>query len=69
LKFLQWQDHWHGSRVWRDFAQYLPPDAVKLGLTLALSFLLGIEREQHKAAGAHGTSSRWCRRRRGRVSA
>lgn len=39
--------------MWNELNQYVPPEAVKLTLTLALSFLLGIEREQHKAQGAH----------------
>ena len=29
----------------------LPPEAVKIVLVLFLSFLLGLEREEHKAAG------------------
>jgi uncharacterized membrane protein (DUF4010 family) len=33
--------------------QLLPPDAVKLLLVLFLSFLIGLEREEHKAAGEH----------------
>lgn len=31
--------------------QLLPPDAVKIVLVLFLSFLIGLEREEHKAAG------------------
>ena len=31
--------------------QQLPPDAVKIVLVLFLSFLIGLEREEHKAAG------------------
>ena len=31
--------------------QRLPPDAVKIGLVLFLSFLIGLEREDHKAQG------------------
>ena len=31
--------------------QQLPPDAVKIFLVLFLSFLIGLEREEHKAAG------------------
>jgi len=30
--------------------KWLPPDAVKILLTLFLSFLIGLEREEHKAA-------------------
>ncbi len=33
--------------------QWLPPDAVKILLVLFLSFLIGLEREEHKAAEAH----------------
>ena len=32
--------------------QQLPPEAVKIALVLFLSFLIGLEREEHKAAGA-----------------
>jgi uncharacterized membrane protein (DUF4010 family) len=32
--------------------QQLPPDAVKIVLVLFLSFLIGLEREEHKAAGS-----------------
>ena len=38
--------------MWAELNQYLSPDAVKLALTLFLSFLLGIEREQHKQKGS-----------------
>ena len=31
--------------------QQLPPEAVKIALVLFLSFLIGLEREEHKAAG------------------
>ncbi len=31
--------------------QQLPPEAVKIVLVLFLSFLIGLEREEHKAAG------------------
>ena len=31
----------------------LPPDAVKIVLVLFLSFLIGLEREEHKAAAEH----------------
>src|SRR5215469_415216 len=34
--------------------KWLPPDAVKILLTLFLSFLIGLEREEHKAAGSYG---------------
>ncbi|HZL50899.1 MAG TPA: MgtC/SapB family protein [Terracidiphilus sp.] len=33
--------------------QQLPPEAVKIVLVLFLSFLLGLEREEHKAAGSY----------------
>lgn len=33
--------------------QWLPPDGVKIILVLFLSFLVGLEREEHKAAGEH----------------
>jgi hypothetical protein len=34
------------------FSQYLPPpDAVKILIVLALSFLIGLEREEHEAKG------------------
>jgi uncharacterized membrane protein (DUF4010 family) len=37
-----------------DFYHWLPPDAVKIVLVLFLSFLIGLEREEHKtAAGAY----------------
>jgi uncharacterized membrane protein (DUF4010 family) len=35
-----------------ELAKYLPPEAVKIVLVLFLSFLIGMEREEHKAAGA-----------------
>ena len=31
--------------------QRLPPEVVKIALVLFLSFLIGLEREEHKAAG------------------
>ena len=31
--------------------QQLPPEVVKIALVLFLSFLIGLEREEHKAAG------------------
>jgi uncharacterized membrane protein (DUF4010 family) len=34
-----------------DLNQWLPPEAAKILLVLALSFLIGLEREEHKAAG------------------
>jgi len=34
-----------------DIFQLLPPEAFKIVLVLFLSFLLGLEREEHKAAG------------------
>jgi uncharacterized membrane protein (DUF4010 family) len=34
-----------------DFTQWLPPEAAKILLVLSLSFLIGLEREEHKAAG------------------
>jgi uncharacterized membrane protein (DUF4010 family) len=33
--------------------QWLPPDAVKILLALFLSFLIGLEREEHKAVGGY----------------
>src|ERR1039458_1265320 len=33
-----------------DVYQHLPPEAVKIALVLFLSFLIGLEREEHKAA-------------------
>jgi len=33
--------------------QWLPPDAVKILVALFLSFLIGLEREEHKAAAEH----------------
>ena len=38
----------------------LPPEAVKIVLVLFLSFLLGLEREEHKVAG--NTRSAACAR-------
>jgi uncharacterized membrane protein (DUF4010 family) len=37
--------------VWEEILNLLPPNAAKMLLTLFLSFLLGLEREEHKAAG------------------
>src|ERR1019366_7809382 len=34
-----------------DLTQWLPPEAAKILLVLALSFLIGLDREEHKAAG------------------
>ena len=34
-----------------ELAKYLPPEAVKIVLVLFLSFLIGMEREEHKAMG------------------
>jgi uncharacterized membrane protein (DUF4010 family) len=34
-----------------ELAKYLPPEAVKIVLVLFLSFLIGMEREEHKATG------------------
>lgn len=34
-------------------SQYLPPEAVKILIVLFLSFLIGLEREEHKAEGEH----------------
>jgi hypothetical protein len=31
--------------------QWLPPEAVKILVALLLSFLIGLDREEHKAAG------------------
>jgi uncharacterized membrane protein (DUF4010 family) len=39
--------------MWSELTRYLPPEAIKLSLTLALSFLVGIEREQHKVSASH----------------
>lgn len=36
-----------------DLYQWLPPEAVKILLVLFLSFLIGLEREEHKAAVGH----------------
>jgi uncharacterized membrane protein (DUF4010 family) len=36
-----------------DLYRWLPPDAVKILLVLFLSFLLGMEREEHKATAGH----------------
>lgn len=33
--------------------QWLPPEALKILLALSLSFLIGLEREEHKAAAEH----------------
>ena len=33
-----------------DLYRWLPPDAVKIVLVLFLSFLIGVEREEHKSA-------------------
>ena len=37
-----------------EMAQWLPPDVVKILLVLFLSFLIGLEREEHKSAGYYG---------------
>lgn len=42
-----------GDRAFVDLYQWLPPDAVKILLVLFLSFLIGLEREEHKAAVGH----------------
>ena len=34
-----------------DLTQWLPPEAAKILLVLSLSFLIGLDREEHKAAG------------------
>jgi uncharacterized membrane protein (DUF4010 family) len=36
-----------------DLYRQLPPDAVKIVLVLFLSFLIGLEREEHKASGGY----------------
>lgn len=36
-----------------DLYQWLPPEAIKILLVLFLSFLVGLEREEHKAAAGH----------------
>ena len=36
-----------------DTYQWLPPEAVKIVLVLFLSFLIGLEREEHKAVAGH----------------
>jgi hypothetical protein len=38
-----------------DLYQMLPPDGIKILLVLFLAFLLGFEREEHKAAGVEYT--------------
>jgi uncharacterized membrane protein (DUF4010 family) len=38
-----------------DFYTWLPPDGVKIVLVLLLSFLIGLEREEHKAAAPRYT--------------
>lgn len=35
------------------FVQILPPEAVKIVLVLFLGFLIGLEREEHKASDSH----------------
>ena len=34
-----------------DLGQWLPPEGIKILLVLSLSFIIGLEREEHKAAG------------------
>ena len=36
-----------------DFSHWLPPEAAKILLVLSLSFLIGLEREEHAASGEH----------------
>lgn len=36
-----------------DLSHWLPPEAFKILLVLSLSFLIGLEREEHAATGAH----------------
>lgn len=36
-----------------DFYRALPPEGAKILLVLALSFLTGLEREEHHAGSAH----------------
>ena len=33
--------------------RWMPPEAVKILLVLFLSFMVGLEREEHKAVGGH----------------
>lgn len=37
----------------RDFSQWLPPEGVKIILVLFLSFLVGLEREEHRGTGGY----------------
>ena len=41
------------ARIEWQIYELLPPEAVKIVLVLFLSFLLGLEREEHKAAGGY----------------
>ena len=37
------------TKQFEQYLQFLPPDAIKIVLVLFLGFLIGIEREEHKA--------------------
>jgi uncharacterized membrane protein (DUF4010 family) len=39
------------TKQFEQYLQFLPPDAIKIVLVLFLGFLIGIEREEHKAGG------------------
>ena len=42
-----------GDAALLDIYPWLPPEAVKILLVLFLSFMIGLEREEHKAAAGH----------------
>jgi uncharacterized membrane protein (DUF4010 family) len=39
--------------LFEQFVQFLPTDGIKIVLVLFLAFLIGLEREEHKASNAH----------------
>src|SRR5437879_6029347 len=41
------------SGALHDFYQWLPPEGIKILLVLSLSFLVGLEREEHHAEGKY----------------
>jgi len=41
------------SGALHDFYQWLPPEGIKILLVLFLSFLVGLEREEHRASGGY----------------
>jgi len=53
LRRSRWTQSTPQNRMLQDLIRLLPPEAMKMGLVLFLSFLIGLEREEHKARGLH----------------